>query len=185
MSARSGLSRWRWTAAPLAAIALLLVIEGLLKAWAVNTLSPGVDRNLVPGLLRLNFTLNPGMAWGLLGGFTAPLAILRLVVGLGIVGAILLRRLPSGQVWPLALIAAGALGNALDGLARGAVVDYLTSPLLDTVSGALGGGRFPIFNLSDMLVVTGVVWLLVYSWRSERRAGHSAPESRAIPKEKP
>ncbi|PTA66776.1 signal peptidase II [Deinococcus arcticus] len=155
--------------APVLVTALLLVLEGLLKAWAVEQLSPGVNRPLVPGVLHLGFTLNTGMAWGLLGGFTGALAALRLLVGLGLVGALALRRVPPPLTWPLALIAAGALGNALDGLARGAVVDYLTSPLLDRVSELLSGRPFPIFNLSDVLVCTGVAALLLANWWRERR----------------
>ena len=170
---------------PLVAVIGLLALEGLLKAWAVQHLTPGVDRPLLPGLLHLDFTLNPGMAWGMLGTFTAPLAILRLTVGLVIVAALFSGRLPLGRRWPLALIAAGALGNAVDGLVRGAVVDYLTSPVLDGVSRALGGGRFPIFNLSDVLVCSGALWLLLHAWQAERRAGHSASAPRGTPKENP
>jgi len=154
---------------PVVLIVLLLVIEGLIKTWAAATLTPGTDRALVPGLLHLGFTLNPGMAWGLLGGASVPLGVLRLLAGLAVVAALLAGRLPTAFRWPLALIAAGALGNALDGLTRGAVVDYLTMPPLDAVSGLLSGRDFPIFNLSDVLVSTGTAWLLCASWRAERR----------------
>ncbi|MBZ9752878.1 signal peptidase II [Deinococcus sp. HMF7604] len=155
--------------APLALIVLLLVLEGLLKAWAVETLSPGINRPLMPGVLHLGFTYNTGMAWGLLGSFAVPLAILRLLVGLGLIGALLMSRVRPLFTWPVALIAAGSIGNALDGLARGAVVDYLTSPLLDRVSNILSSRPFPIFNLSDVLVCVGVAALLVASWWQERR----------------
>jgi len=49
------------------------------------------------------------------------------------------------------------------------VVDYLTMPSLDAVSSLLSGRDFPIFNLSDVLVSTGTVWLLWASWRAERK----------------
>ncbi|GAA5514995.1 lipoprotein signal peptidase [Deinococcus carri] len=163
---------------PVVLIAALLGIEGLLKAWAVANLSPGVGRALLPGLLHLGFTLNPGMAWGLLGGLTAPLAALRLLVGLVIVAALLSGRVRLGWGWPLALIAAGALGNALDGLMRGAVVDYLTSPLLDSLTRPLTGETFPIFNLSDVLVFSGAAGLLLHAGWTERRAGRPTPDRR-------
>lgn len=174
---------------PVVMIVLLLVTEGLIKTWAVATLTPGTDRVLVPGLLHLGFTLNPGMAWGLLGGFSAPLGFLRLLAGLAIVTALLIGRLPPACRWPLALVAAGALGNALDGLMRGAVVDYLTMPTLDALSRVLSGRDFPIFNLSDMLVCTGTVWLLLASWktgqRSERRVTMNAQALNDTSKENP
>lgn len=155
---------------PVTLIVLLLVMEGLIKTWAVAALTPGTDRVLVPGLLHLGFTLNLGMAWGLLGGLPAPLGVLRLLVGLAIVTALLIGRLAPTYRWPLALIAAGALGNGLDGLIRGAVVDYLTMPTLDGVSTTLSGRDFPIFNLSDVLVCTGTVWLLLASWKTGQKA---------------
>jgi len=151
-------------------IVLLLATEGLLKTWAVATLTPGIDRVLIPGLLHLGFTLNQGMAWGLLGGFSVPLGLLRLSAGLIIVAALLSGRTAAGYRWPLALIAAGALGNALDGLTRGAVVDYLTTPTLDLLSSALSGQDFPIFNLSDVLVCSGTVWLLLANLKAGQRS---------------
>ncbi|WP_322618886.1 signal peptidase II [Deinococcus terrestris] len=169
----------------LTAITALLVLEGLLKAWATQHLTPGVDRPLLPGLLHLGFTLNPGMAWGLLGGFTAPLALLRLTAGVVILAALLSGRVPAARTWPLGLLAAGALGNAVDGLARGAVVDYLTSPLLDLAARALTGRPFPIFNLSDILVCTGVAWLLFQSWQEQRRLPGTDPSPRPFLKENP
>ncbi|MVN88924.1 signal peptidase II [Deinococcus sp. HMF7620] len=162
-------------------IALLLVGEGLLKAWAVQHLSPGIDRPLVPGVLHLGFTYNTGMAWGLLGSFAVPLAVLRLLVGVGLIGALVVKRVRPALIWPVALIAAGALGNALDGLARGAVVDYLTSPLLDRVSNILSSRPFPIFNLSDVLVCAGVAALLLVSWWRERRAQRQTPSTHPTP----
>ncbi|GGR27177.1 lipoprotein signal peptidase [Deinococcus ruber] len=148
----------------------LVLLETLIKLWAAAHLTPGSDRVLLPGVLHLGFTLNPGMAWGLLGGLSAPLAALRLLVGLGLLWALLTHRLQPAQRWPLVLVAAGALGNAVDGLTRGAVVDYLTSPLLDTVSMLLSRQAFPIFNVSDVLVSGGVLWLLVSSRRSPPQA---------------
>nr|WP_256488083.1 signal peptidase II [Deinococcus sp. HSC-46F16] len=162
-----------------------MVLEGLLKAWAAQHLAPGVDRPLLPGLLHLGFTLNPGMAWGLLGSFTAPLALLRLTVGVVILAALLSGRVPTAHTWPLGLLAAGALGNAVDGLARGAVVDYLTSPLLDLAARPLIGRPFPIFNLSDILVCTGIAWLLFQSWQEQRRLPGTDPSLRPFLKENP
>lgn len=159
----------------------LLLLDLILKTWAVRTLPGLAPQPLVPGVLALGYTLNTGMAWGLLGGLTLPLAGLRLLVGTGILAALLLRRVPRGLQGPLALIAAGALGNAVDGLTRGAVVDYLTSPLLDRLSGALSGRPFPIFNLADVFVSGGVLWLLVQSGWTARRSPRPAPPADTLP----
>lgn len=164
---------------------VLLFLDLVVKAWAARTLPGVVPQPVVPGLVALDYTLNPGMAWGLLGGLSLPLAGGRLLVGMGLVVMLLQARVRWEQQWPLALIAAGALGNAVDGLVRGAVVDYLTSPLLDRLSQAVNGQPFPIFNLADILVCTGVLWLAIQGLWTQRReqAPTTAP---ALPsKEKP
>lgn len=159
----------------------LLLLDLILKAWAVRTLPGLAPQPLIPGLLALGYTLNTGMAWGLLGGLTLPLAGLRLLVGAGILVALGLGRVPRGLQGPLALLAAGALGNAVDGLTRGAVVDYLTSPLLDRLSETLSGRPFPIFNLADVYVSAGVLWLLVQSGWTERRSRRPALPADPMP----
>lgn len=166
-------------------MALLLLglwtLDLVLKAWAVRTLPGLAPQPLIPGLLALGYTLNTGMAWGLLGGLTLPLAGLRLLVGAGILGALMLGRVPRGLQGPLAVIAAGALGNAVDSLTRGAVVDYLTSPMLDRLSGTLSSRPFPIFNLADVYISAGVLWLLVQSGWTKRRSPRPAAPADPVP----
>lgn len=142
-------------------LTLLLITDLLLKAWAAQAL-PGVpSQTLISGLLKLNFTLNTGMAWGMLDNQPLPLALLRLVVGLALTAALLLRPFTRWTALTLTLLAAGALSNAVDGLTRGAVVDYLSSPLLDQLHRQLNGQPFPVFNGADVLVIVGVALMLL------------------------
>lgn len=150
--------RRRW---PLVLALLAAALDLGVKAWAAANLAPGSDRALLPGVLHLGFTTNTGVAWGLLGGQAGGLAILRLLVGSVVLAGLLLGRWPGPWRPPLALIAGGALGNALDGLTRGHVVDYLSSPALSAATQAVGAGAFPIFNLADVWVVAGAALLLV------------------------
>ncbi|WP_233554393.1 MULTISPECIES: signal peptidase II [Deinococcus] len=146
---------------PLLLVAVLLIADLLLKAWAARTLPAMPSQPLIPGLLNLNFTLNTGMAWGMLENLTLPLAGLRLVVAVGLIVALLLRHFRCWTALALSLLAAGAFSNAVDGLTRGAVVDYLSSPLLDQLHRLLNGQPFPVFNGADMLVIAGVALLLL------------------------
>lgn len=163
------MNRFLVRAGPVAALLGLLGVDLLLKSWALQAL-PDRDSVVVPGLLHLGFTLNTGMAWGLLGERTAPLAALRLLVGLGLLVALLRGGWSVPQRYALALIGAGALGNAVDGLTRGAVVDYLTSPALDRISLWVSAQPFPIFNLADMLVIAGVLVLGIRAFERPVRA---------------
>ncbi len=161
---------------PLVLLIGLTVTDLLCKAWAATAL-PGVPpQPLLPGLLGLQFTLNPGMAWGLLGDLTVGLALLRLAAGLTIMIVLATRRLPQRRALALALIGAGALSNALDGLTRGAVVDYLHSPALDNLHRHLTGQPFPIFNGADVLVLAGALLLTFLTSRPTRAAlAHGDP----------
>ena len=67
----------------------------------------------------------------------------------------------------LTLIASGALSNSIDGWRLGKVVDTLSSHTFSFVTRLLGQGSFPIFNLADVWVVSGVALLLLLSVRTK------------------
>lgn len=158
---------------PLALLLALLLADQLLKGWALAALTPGAaPLPFVPGLLEWQLTFNTGAAWSLLAGSAVPLAFLRAAVGLGLGVWLVLRGRTVGPLarFALTLIAAGALGNAVDGFRYGHVVDMLHSPLLSGITLALSAGRFPIFNIADSAVVLGATLLLVDSLIPARRS---------------
>ncbi|MFC4452537.1 signal peptidase II [Deinococcus sonorensis] len=157
-----------WTALLIAAV--LIVADQLLKAWARSHLTLGAaPEPFVPGLISWQLTYNTGAAWSLLSGATVPLAILRLLVGLGILAYLFRRPQPRLLAVVLSLIAAGAIGNTIDGLWRGRVTDMIVSPALSAVTRAFRAGEFPIFNIADSCVVVGTLLLIVLSFLPERR----------------
>lgn len=109
---------------------ITLAIDQGSKIWALATLTPGVPRDLVGSLLRLNLIRNPGAAFSLGGGVTWLLTI----VALGIVAWVLLaaRRIGhTGWAVTLGILLGGAIGNLVDrifrapGFGRGHVVDFI------------------------------------------------------------
>ncbi|WP_261663091.1 signal peptidase II [Deinococcus sp. Marseille-Q6407] len=161
--------RWpRWF--PIALAALLIIADQALKAWAVNNLvyqAPPVPA--IPLLLEWVLTFNTGAAWSMFSNSALPLAALRLLVGLGLLGYLWARPQVRWLTTVLGMIAAGAIGNAIDGLVRGQVTDMIDMPLLSLISNALHAGDFPIFNLADVYVVLGTLSLLLLSLREDRR----------------
>ncbi len=134
---------------PTVLVPVLIVLDQIAKLWAERHLDPVPDPFL-PGLY-LTYVKNTGIAFGLFQGNGELLGWLSLATGV-----ILLVYLGFGRPnrWTqlaLSLIAAGALGNAIDRIGRGYVIDYLD----------LGPGLWPVFNLADALVVVGVALLLV------------------------
>lgn len=69
----------------------------------------------------------------------------------------------------LAMISAGAIGNAIDGLRFGKVTDMIHAPPLSAITRAVGQGDFPIFNIADSCVVVGTIALLIGSFVLERK----------------
>lgn len=144
----------------------LLAADQLLKAWALANLRLGDPAiPFIPGLVSWQLTFNTGAAWSLLSGSAIPLAIGRLLVGLALLVYVIVKPQDRLTTVLLSLIAAGAIGNTIDGFRFGRVTDMIASPALSAVTRALRAGEFPIFNIADSCVVVGTLLLLLSSFR--------------------
>lgn len=151
---------------PILVTALLLVADQLLKAWALANLKEGAPVvPFIPGVISWWLTFNTGAAWSLFSGSALPLALGRLLVGLGILVYLFRHPQPLAPSVVLAMIAAGAIGNAIDGVRFGKVTDMIYSPALSAVTKAVNAGEFPIFNIADSCVVVGTILLVLLSLR--------------------
>jgi signal peptidase II len=107
---------------------------------------------VIPGFFHITYILNRGAAFGILENqqwFFLVIAIL-----LFFLYGIFHKRLPSSSIvhCGVGLLLGGALGNALDRVCTGAVVDFFDFRI------------WPVFNVADMSIVVGVCLLLWYSW---------------------
>ncbi|MBM5800295.1 MAG: signal peptidase II [Cyanobacteria bacterium K_DeepCast_35m_m2_023] len=151
------LQRQRWLGFSLTG--LVLIMDQLSKAWAVQTLEPGVTRPWLPRLLDLQLVYNRGAAFSLLTGATGVLAVISAAVAVAL--AIWLwrqRQLPPLQVLAAGLLLGGTLGNGLDRWRLGAVVDFLALVPID----------FPVFNLADVSINLAVICLGLSLLRGEQ-----------------
>jgi signal peptidase II len=137
--------------------AVIFVADQISKYFALQHLRAGVPVPVVDGFFSLTLVMNPGLAFGMLGGIPESL---RWMVGLLSLGALVLlavlavRVLPGGGLWPrlaLGLIFGGAAGNLVDRVRFGAVVDYL-----DFYWRAY---HWPAFNVADSAISVGVTLL--------------------------
>jgi signal peptidase II len=139
-------------------------LDVISKVIVASRLAHRPPVTLIPHVLDLELTRNPGAAFGMAGGAT----VLFTLVALGVVAVIVrsARRLGSTS-WAvvLGLLLGGALGNLTDRLVRapgplrGAVVDWIHLH------------HWPIFNLADSAIVIGVVLALIVSSRGIRLDG--------------
>ena len=132
----------------------LVVIDQLLKVWAFNALPGQPSTLLIPHLLQLTYVENRGAAFGLFQGGVTVLSVLTGLILIGAVVFLVMGKLKHKlAIWSVSLIIAGGIGNLIDRIIRGFVVDYLDiSPLF----------RFPVFNFADCCVVVGTTLLIVY-----------------------
>ncbi len=141
----------------------LVLLDQATKWIASATIALGAKHTVIPGLVYLTHHLNDGMAWGLLAGArTFFIAITIAALGLFLYLAkdvdFKTKRLHS---YGLALIIAGALGNFIDRIRTGLVVDFIGFVPLDLISGWLSGRVFPSFNVADMALVFGMIFFAI------------------------
>lgn len=146
-----------------------LALDQVCKLLVLAKLPLGSQMPLIPGLLNLVHIHNKGAAFGLLSGWSAEFAWLFFVAITGlalVVLGYLLWRLPD-EDWPAALgyslILTGALGNLIDRVRLGEVVDFI-----DVYWGRY---HWPAFNVADSLVCVGAAVLAwaIYHPRRENR----------------
>jgi signal peptidase II len=156
---RSGL-RWAW-------IALLIVaVDQLTKLWVQHSMALYENIEVLP-VLNIYHTFNPGAAWSMLasaGGWQRWMfSILAIAVSIALL--VWLRRLAVAThallVGGLTLIVGGAIGNLIDRLYLGHVVDFIQAHW--------GNAYFPSFNVADSAISIGAALVIFDSLREARR----------------
>jgi signal peptidase II len=142
------------------AIATIVAVDQLTKAWAVAALSDG-PVHVIGETVELELTRNSGGAFSRFQGMTSVLAVGAILVTF--VLARVLRKTTDGVlVVALTLVLGGALGNLTDRIARSP--GFLRGHVVDFVS----VGWWPVFNVADSCVTIGAVLLIVRSLRAPR-----------------
>lgn len=165
MSAASGSARSLYF---LVAAGILLLDQ--FSKWTVQqVLAQGELHCVLSGFFNLTYVRNRGAAFGLFNESESPLVQVLLVgfslAALALVLVLLWRGAASRTTgWGLALIFGGALGNLLDRLRSGSVVDFLDF--------YWGGYHWPAFNLADSSIVIGAGLLLLEVLFGRRTAPH-------------
>ena len=160
------MSRTRWYA-----LAAAVVLADQLTKWLVlGAFRPGEVRELT-GFFNLVLVFNKGAAFSFLagaGGWQTPLLVAFALGAAAVVGVLIWRN--SGKALfclGLALILGGAIGNVIDRLRFGQVVDFLDVHAF--------GWHWPAFNVADSGISIGAVLLIAESlWGDEKRTRASA-----------
>lgn len=153
--ATAALSRRAAWARAAVVLAVVLAADQIVKGLVTSSLERGEQRDLV-GFVDLVNTRNTGVAFGQLqnAGVIVSVVIAAALTALLIFFA---RHAHRPLVWlPTGMLLGGALGNIVDRVREGAVIDYLKVP------------HWPAFNVADASITVGVVVLLVVIERGDR-----------------
>ena len=156
-------SGWRWL--PLSAA--VIVADQIVKAWITHHFSLFQRVHVLP-VLDVILTYNTGAAFNVLAEASGWQRWLFVLLALAVSTALIvwMRRLHARihdlLACGLALIVGGALGNMLDRLAIGRVVDFIHVHW--------GHAYFPAFNIADSAITIGALLLLIDAWRETRYA---------------
>ncbi|MGH2465552.1 MAG: signal peptidase II [Candidatus Limnocylindrales bacterium] len=138
--------------------AIVLVLDQLAKAWIVGNIAPGQVVDVIGSWVRLIFSRNDGALFGLFGSSATLFAIGSLAVLVLIIWYH--ARSPRSLLLSIALglLLGGALGNLIDRIRLGYVVDF--------VDMGIGSLRFFTFNVGDSAISTAILLLLILALRS-------------------
>lgn len=135
----------------------VIVVDRLTKAWVMATIEPGTAIRILGDALRLIYSRNDGALFGLLGSAAPVMA----VVSLGVIGLIVWYHARSGRSLllsiALGLLLGGAIGNLIDRIQLGYVVDW--------VDMGIGTVRFWTFNVGDSAITCAILLLLFIALR--------------------
>ena len=150
----------------------VVVLDQATKLLVQRAFRLGESLPVLPGFFNLTYVLNPGAAFGLLAGaaaaFRGPFFIAVSVLAIAVI-CYYHARYARGHPLPtvgLALILGGALGNLIDRLRVGMVIDFLDF--------YLGAYHWPAFNVADSGITVGVGLLLVEMLRERGGNGRGA-----------
>lgn len=136
-----------------------LVVD--ISGFKLGLYPPFGGMEIIPGFFNLVYAVNYGAAWGMLEGFSWLLVLLAFVV-LAMITAfreqLQLANAP-GQ-FSFALICSGIVGNTIDRIFRGHVVDFLDFHL--------PGYQWPTFNIADSAIVVGTFFYICLQFRGNK-----------------
>jgi signal peptidase II len=128
---------------------VVTVFDQLVKYYIQSRMVPGMSIPVINGVFHITYVLNPGAAFGILEHqtvFFLAVAVI-LIAGVGYY----YRRIPPGYLLlriGIGLQVGGAAGNVIDRVKTGYVVDFLDFRV------------WPVFNIADMAITTGVALIL-------------------------
>ena len=143
-----------------------LLIDFLSKVFIMSKLPLGSSKTIIKGFFYITHVNNKGAAWGIFQGNTLMLLIISIIFAVVFIYYIEKNELKYYEQISAGLILSGIMGNMIDRLFRGYVVDFLNFYIF--------GYDYPVFNIADSFIVIGVIVLMIFyikemiaSWKKD------------------
>lgn len=123
---------------------IIIIVDQLSKVLIINK-----NISIIPNFLNLTYTKNLGGAFGF--GKQQIIFLLSVILTIGIVIYLIKNKSKITNYIPFILIISGSIGNLIDRIFRGYVIDFIDVNIFN----------FPNFNIADICIVIGVIWLII------------------------
>ncbi len=134
-------------------IALIVAFDQFTKFLAKKYLLGNEPVTFIKGVVQFNYAENKGMAFSMFGGARWVFVVLTTVVCVGALIMMFKNKFPSlWAYWSIGVIVAGGIGNLIDRVLYGYVVDFIEPTFVN----------FAIFNIADSAVTLGTISLMAY-----------------------
>ena len=135
-------------------VVLITVLDQLSKFWVVANIPLYGQIPVIPGLVHLTYVQNTGAAFSAFQGMQWLFILVFVLFAAGIVWEFSRNRLgfTTFERWCVVAVFAGGLGNMIDRVRLGYVVDMIETEFI----------RFPVFNVADCFITCGCILLLVH-----------------------
>ena len=143
---------------------IIIALTRALAYWGIYVLKDN-PITLIKNVLNLTYVENTGAAFGMFSGNTLILGIVSIALIWYIVKEIRANINNKLELFSLSLVLSGAIGNLIDRLLRGFVVDFISFKLF--------GEQMPIFNVADIFVTIGVLLLILCIIWGEKNENNS------------
>lgn len=135
-------------------IPLVVIIDIISKLLVSNNLLLSKSVTIIPNFFYLTYAHNYGGAWSIFENNTLAITIISFIVILGISYYIFKNKVTRKiEIIGYSLLLGGAIGNLIDRIIYGYVIDFFDFYIF--------GYDFPIFNIADIGIVTGIILLLI------------------------
>lgn len=134
-------------------IVFIIAFDQLTKYFAKSALYPDKAKDFIKGFLEFRYAENTGVAFSMFSGGRWFFIALTTIVAIGMLVYMFTKAQKNLWLyWTLGVLAAGAIGNLIDRICLGYVIDFINPTFVN----------FAVFNIADCAVTLGAVSLVAY-----------------------